>query len=211
VGKVTIPNRSKASSVPQRGVGNRGLTIGLCSLIVLVAIVVCVVIYLGANHRQQTPTAAAKPEVHEIDIGAAERTADAIFDAAKTTFNSGASFQAGVVLLRQYIANPHATKKAEAEQLLAEYDLATSDEAAVKTLMAMSDDEFIQFQISGKVNDGKITRGSFKSGSFVSDVARKLRSKAGERSHSHVIDAFLLAQRGPQLEGVQDGTQTATH
>ncbi len=43
------------------------------------------------------------------------------------------------------------------------------------------------------------------------DPARNLRSEAGERRHSHVVDAFLLAQSGPQLEGVQDGTQTATH
>ena len=41
------------------------------------------------------------------------------------------------------------------------------------------------------------TRSSFKSGSFVSLLARKLRSKAGERRHSHVVDAFLLAQSGP--------------
>jgi hypothetical protein len=54
-------------------------------------------------------------------------------------------------------------------------------------------------------------RGSFKTGMFMGESARKLRSKAGERRHSHVVDAFLLAQSGPQLEGVQDGTQTTTH
>jgi hypothetical protein len=59
-------------------------------------------------------------------------------------------------LLQRYIADPHATKKSEAKQMLADYDLASSQSAAIETLMAMSDQEFAEFTIIGVFDDHKI-------------------------------------------------------
>ena len=56
----------------------------------------------------------------------AELAADSIFDSAKTKLDAKAIGEA-VALLHRYVADRHATKKPEAEQLLADYDLATSE------------------------------------------------------------------------------------
>ena len=86
----------------------------------------------------------------------AELAADSFFDSAKTKLDAKAIVEA-VALLHRYVADPHATKKPEAEQLLADCDLATSESAAIKTLVAMSDEQFVQFRNTGKLDDRKIT------------------------------------------------------
>ena len=86
----------------------------------------------------------------------AELAADSLFDSAKTKLDAKAIVEA-VALLKRYVADPHATKKPEAKQLLADCDLATSESAAIETLMAMSDEQFAQFRNTGKLDDRKIT------------------------------------------------------
>ena len=99
----------------------------------------------------------------------AELAADALFDSAKTKLDAKAIVEA-VALLQRYVADPHATKKPEAEQLLADYDLATSESAAIETLIAMSDEQFVQFRITGILDDHKI----------VHPVCGDLRQRCGE-------------------------------
>ncbi|MGO8746745.1 MAG: hypothetical protein ACLQNE_12210 [Thermoguttaceae bacterium] len=86
----------------------------------------------------------------------AELAADSLFDSAKTQLDAKAIVEA-VALLHRYVADRHATKKPEAQQLLADCDLATSEIAALQTLMAMSDERFVQFRNTGKLDDGKTT------------------------------------------------------
>jgi hypothetical protein len=86
----------------------------------------------------------------------AELAADSLFDSAKTKLDAKAIVEA-VALLHRYVAHPHATKKPEAKQLLADYDLATSKTAALQTLMAMSDEGFVQFRNTGKLDDRQLT------------------------------------------------------
>jgi hypothetical protein len=82
----------------------------------------------------------------------AELAADSVFDAAKIKLDAKAIVEA-VALLHRYVAEPHATKNREAEQLLADYDRATSESAAIDTLVAMSDEQFVQFRDTGKLDD----------------------------------------------------------
>jgi len=102
----------------------------------------------------------------------AELAGDALFDVAKAKFDAirfdsayakfdATKFSEAAALLQRYMADPHATKKAEARQLLADYDLATSQSAAIETLMAMSDQQFAQFANAGVLNDYKIKEVKF--------------------------------------------------
>ncbi len=75
----------------------------------------------------------------------AELAADSLLDAAKTKLDAKAIPET-VALLHRYVAERHATKKAEAKRLLADCELATSEKAALQTLMAMSDEQFLQFR-----------------------------------------------------------------
>jgi len=86
----------------------------------------------------------------------AELAADSLFGAAKTKLDAKAIVEA-VTLLQRYVADPHATKKPEAQQLLADCRLATSEPAAIKTLVEMSDEQFAQFKATGKLDDQQIT------------------------------------------------------
>jgi len=85
-----------------------------------------------------------------------ELAADSLFDSAKTKLDAK-EFVEAVELLQQYVADPHATKKPEAQQLLADCELATSESAAINTLVAMSDERFVQFENTGKLDDTGIT------------------------------------------------------
>jgi len=86
----------------------------------------------------------------------AELAADSMFDSAKNKLDAKAITDA-IPLLRQYAADPHATKKAEAQKLLTECDAATSETAALQTLIEMSDEQFQLVTNSGKLDDGKVT------------------------------------------------------
>jgi len=85
----------------------------------------------------------------------AELAADTILDSAKTKLDGKAIVDA-VALLRRYVADPHATKKLEAEQLLTDCELATSDSAAMKMLVSLSNEQFDQFTRSGKLGGRQI-------------------------------------------------------
>lgn len=165
VGKGTMPKPSRATWKP-----HAKLKIALCALSLVVAIGGGAVVHFAARQRQQAPNGAAKAWIKAADDWDAERAAEAIFDAAKTKLNAAflsghlediAPFQVGmsqaVALLRQYVADPHATKKPEAQQLIAEYDLATSDKAALDTQMAMSSEQLRLFDFQRHLNDNKIT------------------------------------------------------
>ncbi len=110
----------------------------------------------------------------------AELAADYLLDSAKTKLDALAIVD-GVALLRQYVGDPHATKELEAKQLLADCDLATSDDAALQTLMAMSDERFAQFRIAGTLDDQKITHR--KLAELREGTLRRNLEPAGRRRH----------------------------
>jgi len=120
----------------------------------------------GENVEQRLMQAIAAKDVSEkanadavletVRTRRAELAADSLFDGAKTKLDAKDIVEA-VALLNRYVADRHATKKAEARQLLADYELATSDKAALQTLMALGDEQFAQFKNTGKLDDCQIT------------------------------------------------------
>jgi len=112
------------------------------------------IVAMAANDVSEKANADAVLET--VRTRRAELAADSIFDSAKTRLDAKAIDEA-VALLQQYVADPHATKKPEAEELLADCDLATSETAALQTLMALSDEQFVQFSDTGKLDDGEIS------------------------------------------------------
>jgi hypothetical protein len=121
----------------------------------------------GENVEQRLMKAIAANEVSEkanadamletVRARRAELAADALFEAAKAKLDAKSTAEAAA-LLQSYVADGHATKKPEARQLLADCELATSDKAALQTLVGLSDERFAQFQNTGKLDDGKLTR-----------------------------------------------------
>ena len=93
--------------------------------------------------------------LEKVRTRCAELAADSLFESAKTKLDAKAIVEA-VALLQRYVSDRHATKKAEAKQLLADCDLATSDAAAIKTLMVLSDEQFEHFRKSGKLDGRQI-------------------------------------------------------
>jgi hypothetical protein len=110
---------------------------------------------IAANDVSEKANAGAILET--VRTRRAELAADSVFDSAKAKLDPQAIPEA-VALLHRYVADPHATKKPEAQQLLGDYEVATSDSAAIKTLVAMSDEQFAQFKNAGKLDDRKITQ-----------------------------------------------------
>jgi hypothetical protein len=117
----------------------------------------------------------------------AELAADALFDSAKTKLDAKAIVEA-VALLHRYVAERHATKKPEASQLLADYDLATSDSAALETLKAMSDEQFVQYRNTGKLDDRKITHPVLVE-SRASTLRRNLGTENQRRAEIKIAEA----------------------
>jgi hypothetical protein len=121
----------------------------------------------GEDVEQRLTKAMAAKEVSEkanavavlekVRMRRAEFAADSIFDSAKTKLDAKETVEA-LALLNCYVADPNATKKPEAKQLLADYELANSEKAALQTLLALSDEQFVQFKNTGKLDDGKLTR-----------------------------------------------------
>ncbi len=109
---------------------------------------------MGAKDVSEKAIAVAALE--RVRTRRAEQAADAILDSAKAKLDAKAIDKA-LKLLHGYVADPHATKKPEAEQLLADCDVATSEPAAVNTLVAMSDEQFARFKNSGKLDDRVVT------------------------------------------------------
>jgi len=58
--------------------------------------------------------------------------------------------------LREYIAHPHATKKANAQELLSQVEVAVSDFDTLEALAAMTDEEFDRVTKQGMINDGRV-------------------------------------------------------
>lgn len=86
----------------------------------------------------------------------AQRDAAAVFSNAKRQID-GKRIAEAIVDLRKYIAGPYATEKADAQRLLAESEIAISDELAVETLLAMNDVTFEQAKAVGEIKDGKVS------------------------------------------------------
>jgi hypothetical protein len=108
---------------------------------------------IAAKDVSEKANADAVPEIGRTRR--AESAADSLLDAAKTKLDAKAIPEA-VALLKRYVADPHATKKPEATQLLADCELATSDSAAIKTLVHLSNEQFDQFSKSGKLEGRQI-------------------------------------------------------
>jgi len=119
----------------------------------------------GANVEQGLMSALAANDVSDKGNGdavldqvrtrRAELAADSIFASAKSKLDAKAITDA-IPLLRQYVADSHATKKAEAQELLTELETATSDELAFQTLVELTTDSFEHFQRTHTVDDGKV-------------------------------------------------------
>jgi hypothetical protein len=86
----------------------------------------------------------------------AELAANVQLDNAVKSLNQGRTTEAAR-LLKMYIADPHATKRSDAETALTQVELVTSRGAAVATLARMSDDEFDQFRLTKAYRDIRIT------------------------------------------------------
>jgi len=117
----------------------------------------------------------------------AEFVADLLFNSVKKKIDNKAIGEA-VALLHQYAADPHATKKAEAEALLVDCDLATSDTGALQTLTAMSDEQFLRYQNTGIVDDHTFTHPILKLiRSFT--IRRNLKAASQRREEKRIAEA----------------------
>lgn len=87
----------------------------------------------------------------------AQRAATVVFNDANRQID-GKRITDAIALLRKYVADPHATEKADAQRLLIEAETAVSDMLTLDALIAMSDEEFGQVKAGDEVRDGKVTQ-----------------------------------------------------
>lgn len=87
---------------------------------------------------------------------AAQRKADEVFDKGKRELDAGRR-QTARELLKQYVGDQNATRKARAERLLREIEVAESDQENLDALLALNDEEFARARTSGSIDDGKVT------------------------------------------------------
>jgi len=139
--------------------------------------------------KDASEKANADAALERVRTRRAQLAADSILVSAKFQLDAKAIVEA-VALLRRYVAEPHATKKPEAEQLLVDCDLATSESAAVNSLLAMSDEQFARFKNTGKLDDRKVTH------PILAEVrAATLRRNLEKASHRREENRIAEAKR----------------
>ncbi len=97
------------------------------------------------------------------------KEADAVFDQAKQLIEVEHTSEA-ISLLRKYVVDPRATKKPEAQRLLDEAEVATSEGETQKSIAAMTDDQLAAAghslgpgnSLAPEIPDGKVTDPSLK-------------------------------------------------
>ncbi len=82
--------------------------------------------------------------------------AAALFDDAKRHID-GKRVAEAVVLLHKYVAHPHATEAADAEQLLREAEAVLSETLTLEALRAMSKEDLECARSTGHIDDGRVT------------------------------------------------------
>lgn len=108
------------------------------------------------NNDDATETANGESVLSQVRIEQAQREAATVFSNAKQQID-GERIAEAVELLRKYLANPHATARADAQGLLAEAETAVSDKLTLDALTAMGDEELKGVEATGLIDDGKIT------------------------------------------------------
>lgn len=111
----------------------------------------------------------------------AEFAADSVFAAATAKLDAN-EIEVGLGLLRKYVADPDATKRAEAEAILLQADIALSDSRIVEALSQLDDESFARAEAGEGVCDPMVTHPTFVAlrNSAVSrniEAARKARDK----------------------------------
>jgi hypothetical protein len=94
--------------------------------------------------------------VAKVQKQRAEIIADAMFDSAREKLGQKEITEA-VSLLKKYVADPNASQKGEAQSLLSQFDIATSDTLTISAMVEMSDETFNQAIAAGVIDDGKVT------------------------------------------------------
>lgn len=79
-----------------------------------------------------------------------------IFEDAKKQID-GKNIEKAIELLRKCTVDPHSAVKVDAQQLLAEVEIAMSDALTVDTLVTMTDEGFDRVKTIGEIRDGKVT------------------------------------------------------
>ena len=87
----------------------------------------------------------------------AQVAAQKIFDEAQQALGKN-NIPEAVQKLKAYLSDENATQTSEAKKLLAEIELATSKNAALDTLVTMSQEDFQRFQQSHHYNDTRVTQ-----------------------------------------------------
>lgn len=86
---------------------------------------------------------------HQAKIAAANDRISQAIDGKRIT--------EAIALLREYLADPRTTDKADAQRLLAEAEIAVSDALTIDALIAMNNEKFDRVKITGEIDDEKVT------------------------------------------------------
>jgi hypothetical protein len=132
----------------------------------------------------------------------AQQKADGILDEAKREIDARRIPEA-IVLLRNYVEEPHATHKADGQQLLAQAEIATSDARTLTILAALNDEVFARVNERGRLDDGKIIHPVLNA--FRGEVVKRNLPKEAKRREALKI----AAERKRELEREAVATQVA--
>ena len=113
------------------------------------------------------------------------KQAAALLTNAKRQIQAG-QFADAATLLRQYVADPATTIKAEARRLLSEVETATLDMLAFNDLVAMTEEQFNQTKVSGVINDGKVTHPLLLE--VRTETIQRNLNKAEQRRHEMMVE-----------------------
>jgi hypothetical protein len=146
----------------------------------------------------------------QAGIKAAQLELTAVFQDAKERIESKQVTEA-IGLLRQYVANPLATEKVEADRLLAEAETAVADALTLDALVAMNDWAFERAKAAGTIDDGKVTHPVLVSVRAETvqrnlDEATQRRAAIKERQQAEQL-AALERQRREEQRKAQEAEQ----
>ncbi len=140
--------------------------------------------------RQRREQLAEKASVEQ-----AQRQATRIWDDAKRQIDANHITEA-IILLRKYVADPHATDAVAAQRLLAEAET-VSDMLTIDALIAMTDEEFGRVKTSGEIQDGKVTH-PVLTAARTETVQRNLNKAAQRREENRFAE--LTRQREEEAQ-----------
>lgn len=152
-------DRRRINVAPDKASGvNKTLLIVFASLIGVALVAGSFLVYRYGSARRVEVTAEerkAKEEADKKQLEVARKAAARIFVEAKQKLDEGLTLK-GMTLLEEFIADPNAINADEAQQILAEAIVATSNAAAMETLMSLDDEVFARVKDTGDIDDGKV-------------------------------------------------------